>query len=302
MSIREIKAELASLGVPYADVTEKSELLQRLEEARARSRAPRNGREEAQSAPPPVATASGQGAPGSKPSSLGGPVASEIRRISKLTAGDHYAVLEVARDVDADALKRAYRKKALLLHPDKCALEGASEAFKRVSAAYAVLSDPQQRRRFDFTGPATADGGSGGGAGFPGSRFADQDAEELFRAFFGSGTSSGGLGGFNFGSFSNIAAGAKRPSASSSSTAVDAHEGGLVTRLTKAFVKNPWTLVTLLSGLASLSNIIEMLFSSLGSRMVLLVPMAIAGLYACPSEHRRVVGMVLAAVIFSGWM
>ena len=43
---------------------------------------------------------------------------------------DYYKVLQVARDADDDAIKKAYRKAALRLHPDKCQLEGSKEAFR----------------------------------------------------------------------------------------------------------------------------------------------------------------------------
>ena len=49
---------------------------------------------------------------------------------------DYYAVLQVARDADDDTIKKAYRKAALRLHPDKCQLDGSKEAFQKLSAAF----------------------------------------------------------------------------------------------------------------------------------------------------------------------
>lgn len=46
-------------------------------------------------------------------------------------ARDYYAVLGIAKDADADALKKAYRKLAVKMHPDKNAAPGSEEAFKR---------------------------------------------------------------------------------------------------------------------------------------------------------------------------
>ena len=57
----------------------------------------------------------------------------------------HYEVLEVARDADEAAIKKAYRKAALAWHPDKCKLPEAEERFREVQAAYEILSVPQER-------------------------------------------------------------------------------------------------------------------------------------------------------------
>ena len=69
---------------------------------------------------------------------------------------DYYEVLGVARDVDAAELKRAYRELAMRHHPDKNPGNAESEErFKEVSEAYAVLSEPEKRARYDrlgFTG------------------------------------------------------------------------------------------------------------------------------------------------------
>src|SRR4051812_10053474 len=66
---------------------------------------------------------------------------------------DYYEVLGVARDVDAVELKRAYRELALRFHPDKNpGSRDAEERFKEVSEAYAVLSEPEKRARYDRLG------------------------------------------------------------------------------------------------------------------------------------------------------
>lgn len=68
------------------------------------------------------------------------------------SARGYYAVLGVEQSADASALKRAYRRKVLALHPDKNVAAGAEEAFKRVGRAFEVLSDTRRRTTYDATG------------------------------------------------------------------------------------------------------------------------------------------------------
>jgi len=102
---------------------------------------------------------------------------------------DYYELLGVARNADADTLKRAYRRLARQYHPDINKEPGAEDKFKEIGRAYEVLSDPQTRGRYDQFGEA----GLGGAAGMPDmgdmGGFAD-----LFETFF-SGFGGGGMGG-----------------------------------------------------------------------------------------------------------
>jgi curved DNA-binding protein len=66
---------------------------------------------------------------------------------------DFYETLGVRRDVGTEELQRAYRKLARTYHPDINKDPGAEERFKDISEAYDVLSDPEQRRRYDAFGP-----------------------------------------------------------------------------------------------------------------------------------------------------
>ncbi|MES2153568.1 MAG: molecular chaperone DnaJ [bacterium] len=70
---------------------------------------------------------------------------------------DYYDVLGVGRDADADAIKKAYRKLAIQLHPDRNKAADAEDKFKELSEAYAVLSDTDKRARYDQLGHAGID-------------------------------------------------------------------------------------------------------------------------------------------------
>ncbi|KAF9949604.1 hypothetical protein BGZ65_007200, partial [Modicella reniformis] len=69
------------------------------------------------------------------------------------SGGDFYKVLGLTKDATDADIKKAYRKLALQMHPDKNSAPGADEAFKIVSKAFTVLSDPQKRAIFDQHGP-----------------------------------------------------------------------------------------------------------------------------------------------------
>ena len=77
---------------------------------------------------------------------------------------DYYEILSVPRDVDAETLKKAYRRLALQHHPDRNPDDPeAEERFKEASEAYAVLSDPEKRRAYDRFGfEGVGAGGPGG--------------------------------------------------------------------------------------------------------------------------------------------
>lgn len=62
----------------------------------------------------------------------------EVKRV--LGAGSDYAVLRLAPGADAASVRRRYREMAVQLHPDKCKVEGASDAFHRVVLAYQQLT------------------------------------------------------------------------------------------------------------------------------------------------------------------
>ena len=131
-------------------------------------------------------------------------LAKEILRKSKK---GYYDVLGIEKGANDAQIKKAYRKLALKLHPDKNTAPSAEQAFKIISAANDCLSDGDKRRIYDQTGMDGDDASTGGGGGFRGHpfggmggmggmRFQGQqiDPDDLINMFFGGGL-GGGFGG-----------------------------------------------------------------------------------------------------------
>ncbi len=97
---------------------------------------------------------------------------------------DYYEVLGVSRDASQDEIKKAFRRLAHQVHPDKNPGDKkAEERFKQIGEAYEVLSNPDKRESYDrygHNGPRGVEG-FGGFEGF-GSVF-----DDLFEGFFGGG-------------------------------------------------------------------------------------------------------------------
>ena len=116
-----------------------------------------------------------------------------VKRIRKCK--NYYEILGVGKDVSDSELKKSYRKLALAFHPDKNKAPGASEAFKAIGNAYAVLSDTEKKRQYDLYGDedVSSPRSRGGRHGFyeyddPSHGFqGDMTAEEIFNMFFGGG-------------------------------------------------------------------------------------------------------------------
>ncbi|KZT39389.1 DnaJ-domain-containing protein [Sistotremastrum suecicum HHB10207 ss-3] len=122
-----------------------------------------------------------------------------VKRVQKCKITEYYEILSLSKDCEEADIKKAYRKIALQLHPDKNGAPGADEAFKMVSKAFQVLSDPQKRAAFDRSGSDPESRSSGmagfnpaGGGGFEG----EMSPEDLFNMFFGGRGAQGGFGVF----------------------------------------------------------------------------------------------------------
>lgn len=123
--------------------------------------------------------------------------------LKKSKRKDYYKILEVAKDVTEEDIKKAYKRQALRWHPDRHSAGdeeqrlNAEKMFKDIGEAYSVLSDPQKKMRYDQGADIEELENPGhGGGGFHG------DPNDIFQMFFG-----GGGGGHHHG-FSHGASGA----------------------------------------------------------------------------------------------
>ncbi len=119
---------------------------------------------------------------------------------------DYYEVLGVDKNATEDEIKSAFRKLAKKYHPDICKEEGGAEKFKEAQEAYAVLSNKEERAKYDRYGHAAFSNGAGGySQGASGFDFSGTDFSSIFEDLFGRDDFSSFGGGFgNFGGFSGF--------------------------------------------------------------------------------------------------
>ncbi|MBK8805654.1 MAG: molecular chaperone DnaJ [Bacteroidales bacterium] len=105
---------------------------------------------------------------------------------------DYYEILGVSKGAPKEEIKKAYRKLAIQLHPDKNPGDKASEEkFKEAAEAYEILSNDDKRRKYDQFGHA----GLGNSGGYSGNGMSMDDIFSHFGDVFGD-MGFGGFGGF----------------------------------------------------------------------------------------------------------
>ncbi|KAK4507614.1 hypothetical protein PRZ48_001349 [Zasmidium cellare] len=126
--------------------------------------------------------------------------------LKKSKRKDYYKILNVSKDAGDNEIKKAYRKLAVVHHPDKNPDDPEAEnRFKEIQEAHETLIDPQKRERYDSGVDLMEPGEGFGGGGFPGGMGGgfggggvQIDPEMLFNMMNGGGGMGGGGGGFRF--------------------------------------------------------------------------------------------------------
>lgn len=113
-----------------------------------------------------------------------------VRRVNKCK--DYYEILGISKDAPDSDIKKAYKKLALQLHPDKNHAPGAAEAFKAIGNAAAILTDPEKRKQYDIRGDEPAHTPQTHHQYYARGFESDLTAEELFNMFFGATAFPGG--------------------------------------------------------------------------------------------------------------
>jgi DnaJ-class molecular chaperone len=92
-----------------------------------------------------------------------------------------YEILGVSKNASSDEIKKAYKKLAMTHHPDKNPNDKEADVkFREISNAYSVLSDEEQKQRYDHLGDENFNNDSGGGQ-------SEVNVHDMFQHFFGRG-------------------------------------------------------------------------------------------------------------------
>ncbi|GBG31465.1 Chaperone protein dnaJ 6 [Hondaea fermentalgiana] len=98
---------------------------------------------------------------------------------------DLYEVLGVEKAATAAELRKAYHRRALVVHPDKAGkkLDDDGAAFKALTEAYEILKDPAKRKRYDRTGMVESDGFLSAYERFRGTEVTEKDVDSFLAKF-----------------------------------------------------------------------------------------------------------------------
>jgi DnaJ family protein B protein 12 len=100
-------------------------------------------------------------------------------------AKDYYEILLVSKNSTLEEIKKSYKKLALQMHPDKNSAPGAEEAFKKLSQAFACLSDENKRKLYDLYGYEKNSTRFSSTTTFTSEWDSELSPEEIFSMFFG---------------------------------------------------------------------------------------------------------------------
>lgn len=108
-----------------------------------------------------------------------------VRRINKCK--DFYQILGVTKESGDSEIKKAYKKLALQVHPDKNKAPGSVEAFKSLGNAVAILTDAEKKKRYDTYGDESQQERPQSRYQYQNGFDADISPEEIFNLFFNGG-------------------------------------------------------------------------------------------------------------------